>query len=200
MDVPISASESKPPRCRWRKWILITAILALIASPLILCWWVLWWPNFSIRTTLHLYPDVQQVSESYSYFGADRGLKSLYYWTPDSVNRVQDYYEDFIGTPFIIDRWNETLIQIYHPYGGELTAWNFDATRLERDLSVERRCHYSEPYRCVNIQLLAIDDPLQDLLLFSSVGASNSMNATPHLTAPLSSGTVIIYSYYVSDF
>ena len=142
------------------------------------------------QLSLRVYPGAQQVANAYGYFGASAGQKALYYWTPEPIEVVQTYYEEY-SSPFITDRWN----------GFPVTVFSIDGSRRNVDYAQEPRCHYTQKYKCVNIWLVSIPSGgLRNLPDVIGVPASSADNTTPYLSATLQSGTLIMYGYYVNDF
>ncbi len=155
----------------------------------------------NIRLGMRVYPDAQQVSNAYGYFGAGSGQKALYYWTVDPIQDVQKYYEKY-APPFVADTWQGGLITAYGVNGGDLTYTDFDDTRKKVGNPQHPFCNYTQRYECINISLFSIDqDNMQSVPdIIGRPSASSNLNATPQLTAPLKRGTLIVYSYYVDKF
>ena len=179
-------------------WIALAVVVLL--SPIGLGFWFCAWPEIRIKQSLRVYPHARQVSEAYGYYGAGSGLKEFYYWTPDSVEEVKQYYQQFTSE-FVRDKWSGGWISFVSVDGSELTypepvagdGW------LKVDLQ-NPRCDYKLDYRCLNVSLFSVYQRLDKLPdLIGRPGASSAMNATPYLTQPLTRGTLILYSYYMED-
>jgi hypothetical protein len=174
--------------------------MLILLSPIVVGFWFCAWPEIRIKQSLRVYPNAQQVSEAYGYFGAGSGLKEFYYWTPDSVEDVKRYYQQFTSA-FVLDKWSGGWISFVSVDGSELSYTNFSSdTASQVDLQ-NPRCDYKLEYRCLNVALFSVEQGLDSLPdLIGVPGASSAMNATPYLNAPLTRGTLILYSYYMYDF
>lgn len=178
---------------RPRRFLLI--ILGLIGcSPVIFfgffCGWLIYVTTiqeFVFRNRIDFYPGAQEVSTAYSYYAADSGRRYLYYWTSDSIDAVQTYYEAS-GHEFAFDH-RKTLFTVINADG---------STPDLNGLNTWDACHYKQIFQCTILELVVIDNHANTLPY--ERGASSSMNATPFLAAPLQPGTLIIYSYSINDF
>lgn len=186
-----------------RNLLLCSAILAAIVSPVLLILGLIWWPGFSFKLTLPVYPKAQQIERAYGYYGASSGLEVLYFWTPHSLENVQAYYQEFT-LPFQFDPYYGWPLSVFAINGGDLTYYDdIQSTTYEVDGTTRIFCHYSQRYECVNVRLVSIqvDEDFTRLPDVIGVPASSSANMTPEsLVDPLQPGTLIIYSYYIHDF
>lgn len=194
--------EPHPKKHNWLKYILITLSLSTVISPCILCFWFFGGGReIALELSLRTYPGAQRVANAYGYYGAGSGQKAVYYWTPDSIETVQNYFEEFTF-PFVEDRWNYLSITVFSVDGSELVSYDVDGSRRDVDYAREPRCHYTQRYTCANVWLMRItSDGLSYVPeVIDRPGSSSIANATPFLSTPLMTGTLIIYSYYITDY
>jgi hypothetical protein len=184
----------------WLKYLLIVLLFSAVISPCILYFWLFKGEEIVLESSLRVYPEAQQVANAFGYYGADTGLKALYFWTPDSIEIVESYYEGFTF-PFVEDRRNGIAVTVFGVSRSELVSYEVDGSQRNVDYAKQPRCHYTQIYRCVNVWLVPIaEDRLTNVPDIIGVPASSDRNATPYLTTSLESGTLIIYSYYIADY
>ncbi len=205
----VKMSINKPKRKRKQseaatvvsKWLIRALFMAPIAIVVISClffFWILWGHNILFRQTLHVYPGAQQVSNAYSAYNGGQGREILYFWTPDGLADVKDYYEAF-AQPFIVDHWEGALISVFHPYGDELEAHEMlTENPLETDFSQQPRCHPSQIYSCVNIMIFPVEQSSEVRLPKLALNLHWDSQTPVPLALSISGGTFIVYGYYVN--
>src|SRR5690349_801564 len=150
-------------KLRNRKYRLeIGAVIFFFAVVAIVGLWLLVWPGLRIQRALQVYPHAQRVSEGYGYYGADTGLTVLYYWTSDSLQDVQNYYEKFTP-PFVLAPQTGTIMTVFSVDGSELVAYGVDGNRLQVDFRQNPRCQYTQANKCMNVSLFSINQNLSSL-------------------------------------
>jgi hypothetical protein len=186
----------------FRRTILVfTVIIAILCSPVLLLVSLSWWENFSFRLALPMYPGARQENRAYGYFGAGAAHEVLYFWSPDPVESVQAYYQEF-AFPFRVGTDSDWSISAFAVGGADLVYYDIEAKPHRMDETDEIYCHYTQTYRCVNVQLVNLDTSpvMAEMPNIIGIPYSREQNATPSPpAAPLNTGTLIIYSYYVSD-
>jgi hypothetical protein len=158
--------------------------LLIAIAPCALFFWLFYWDD--LRTGL------MQVGDSYGYYGAGSGLKVNYYWTPDPVEKVQDYYQAF-AYPFVKDLTSGGLITVFSLDGSELTYHTIEGKTPKLDFPTERFCHYTQLYRCANVRIVPIQSSLRSLPNFFSGPTWTNIKRPPAISALLA-GTLVIYS------
>jgi hypothetical protein len=99
-----------------------------------------------------MYPSLRRVGDDYQYFGADTGLKILYYWTADSIEQVRSFYESFTY-PFIVDPWRGGLVTVFSIDGTELIYTSVEGKNSPLNFPSNKSCHYRQAYKCLNVNL-----------------------------------------------
>jgi hypothetical protein len=182
---------------KWLKRILIAAGVLAVISPCLLIIWLFggraYIDELGVQMSFHIYPGAEWVSRAQTYECCDSERHLQYYWTPDAVTRVRDYYETF-ALPFINN------MTMFHPYGGELKLGFVPYPIMPEDeinLATDRECHFSQKYRCIQVELVSFGES-QEVSL-PDVLARDFPNSTPPtpLSDALDGGTLIIYSYYI---
>ncbi len=182
-----------------RKLIAITIGVLVLMAPILICFFLFWWPDIRVRWDLRLYPNTKQVGEAYGYYGGGVGWQVLYYWTKDSAEDVQHYYEKFTF-PFTPDAQGNGLLTIFSLDGSELVYHSVDGISHKLNYPSESYCHHSQVYKCANIRIMTINSSgLDDLPVIVSLPRWTNVTPSPSGTT-LASGTLIIYSYYKTDF
>jgi hypothetical protein len=186
---------------RFRNLAIVIGLGVLIA-PLAFCFWVFYWSDIKTEWSLRLYPGANQVGDSYGYYGAGSGLKIRYFWTPDSMDQVQTYYETF-AYPFVNDErnnWRGGLVTVFSLDGSELVYSSVDGVRHNLDFPTNKYCRYTQRYRCANVMLTEISEVGLGALpqLVSPPSWTNVRQPSP--ITRLAQGTLSIYSYYINDF
>jgi hypothetical protein len=182
---------------RLRNLAILTG-LCFIVAPCAFCFWAFYWPDIRTEWSLRLYPDVKQVGDAYGYYGAGSGLKIIYYWTPDPIEEVQTYYQAF-AYPFVKDSTRGGLITAFSLDGSDLTYHTIEGKTHKVEMPSEPYCHYTQLYKCANVQILPIKTTLGALPSFLS-GPTWINVKRPSSIPELSAGTLIIYSYFINDF
>lgn len=107
-----------------------------------------------LKMSFRLYPEAEWVSSTQAYECCDSERHPQYYWTPDAVIGVRDYYETF-ALPFINN------MTMFHPYGGELKLGFVPYPVMpgeEIDLATDRECHFSQKYSCIQVELVSFGE------------------------------------------
>ncbi len=150
--------------------------------------------DIAIRASFRLPPDSQLLSNASFYICCDSSRKEFYYWSSHTISAVETFYENYT-LPFINHR------TFYHPFGGVLKLGFVPyppAPEEEIDLQVDRECHFSQKFSCVQIQLVDFENA--DLITLPVPEDFPSVTPQP-LPNTLFGGTLIIYSYHVeADF
>jgi hypothetical protein len=184
-------------RLRFRN-VAILIGLGLLIALCALFFWLFYWDDLRADWSLRLYPGLRQVGDSYGYYGASSGLKINYYWTSDSIEQVQNYYQKFTY-PFVKDLTSGGWITVFSLDSSELTYHTIDGKTLALDFPSDPFCHYTQRYECANVRIVPIKTTLGALPGFLS--GPTWINVKPPLSiTELSAGTLVIYSYFINDF
>lgn len=138
------------------------------------------------------------MGDSYGYYGAGSGLKITYYWTADSIEPVQNYYQNF-AYPFVKDSISGGLITVFSLDGSDLTYRSIDGKTHNPEFPSEPFCHYTQRYKCANVRIVPIKMTLGALPSFLSGPTWTNIKMPPAISE-LKGGTLIIYSYFINDF
>jgi hypothetical protein len=142
--------------------------------------------------------NARYVGDDYQYFGADTGQKMLHYWTADSIDQVQHYFETFTY-PFIDDPWKGGLVTVFSIDDAELIYTSIDGREYPLDFPTNKNCHYRQSYKCVNVNLLDLNMWIGKLPAFTYYLFWQQTHSLSPATS-LPQGTLITYSYYIDDF
>jgi hypothetical protein len=183
---------------KWLKRILISSGILVLISPCAYCSWILWGQELLLQGTISIYPGTEFIFEETAVWGANSAQKSLYYWNKDSVEYVREYYESRF-TPFMLGEdiggYGNWLITSFYSDGSSPKTYDSPSYLIHPSF-----CNHTEIYRCVTISLV---EPDQENLAHLAVMSPSSFR---RLTLPAAfdelprSGTLIIYSYYVTDW
>ncbi len=178
----------------------LTIILAIILAPFALCiaffYFAVVSDDLYVRPSLRVYSGANFIFEDRARWGANKAIKSLYYWTPSAISDVQQYYEGFLQ-PFLETR---------DPYGKWLiSAYKIDAPDPKPDtssafLAFESFCSVTKDNGCVSVSLVDTEQVDEYHLAVSTVSTSYRITAPPELADLPSPGTLIIYTYTVGDW
>jgi hypothetical protein len=149
------------------------------------------------RLGLPVYPEARQISEVYGFYGANTGVQNIYYWTSDSVDEIQQYYERFTY-PFIEEVNNPSIYRtVFNPSGALLPVVTNEFSRETLDLGQGRFCYYRLHGQCVMVQIIDFGD--KESIVLEDLGTLIRGNQTPE-PADLKGGRLIVYTYYIGDF
>jgi hypothetical protein len=85
-----------------KKFLLLVLPILIVVAPCAFCWWIVFGNNLVFRTRLPIYPNANQISDVYGYYGAGKGVQRIYFWSSSSVDEIVSYYEGFTY-PFVED-------------------------------------------------------------------------------------------------
>ncbi|MCA0458579.1 MAG: hypothetical protein LCI00_31750 [Chloroflexi bacterium] len=179
------------------KW-LIGIFIVLVVTPCAGLFWLFNGRDIQIQFLLRLYPGLETVGEAYGYYGANAGLKIIYYWTPDSLNQVERYYTAFTY-PFMDDPYQSNMrLTVYNVTNEELVY--YDSGYRKFNYPIDNYCHYTQRYKCINVRLVDYShSSITDLPILVSPPSWTNVK-TPAPITPRDNGTLVIYSYFVSDY
>ena len=146
-----------------------------------------------VQSSFHLYPSAVHIASDEATYGGGSAKKSSYFWSEAPLNEVQVYYEQFFAR----------FIHVPDDYGEYLaTLYSLDELERERNqpTTSDLTCDYLERYTCIS---LALVDAGQANIYELPVSSPSSFrrDVIPSFLATLpKSGTLIIYSYFVTDY
>jgi hypothetical protein len=144
--------------------------------------------------SLPKYSASAKVMQDVAVYGANSALKSVLYWSPDSIETIRQFYE------------NESFVfeESIDDYGSWLIAGVDDATR-DGDFQTlyithESFCNYKEHYHCATLAL--VDAAAEEFYRLPIISPSQfRLDAEPPELAQLPDyGVIIVLSYYVDDY
>jgi len=146
----------------------------------------------NLRSALHSYPNSQMLFEDQARFGADIAQKSLYYWTADAIELVQEYYESTFPAFRVGNAEKQWLITGFNPDGSPTNIFSNSSF-----LAHSSFCDYRQPYDCITLALINTNEPNIYTLPVMSPSTFSILTPPPNYLSIPSEGTLIIYSYYI---
>jgi hypothetical protein len=178
--------SSRPP-------LIVLSIVVIIPSTII----AILYANSTLRennlrSTLHSSSNSHMLFEDQARYGADIAQKSLYYWTADAIEVVQEYYEKMFPAFKAGNAEKEWLITGFNSDGSPSNTFSNSSF-----LAHSSFCDYRQPYDCITLVLAKTNQPNLYVLPIMSPSSFKILTPPPnYLTIP-PEGTLIIYSYYV---
>ena len=168
---------------------LIIVTVALVIVPPI-------WGQIQVNLSIQRYNNAEKIFEDSAVWGAGSTLKSLYYWSEDSFDKILDFYKHQ-GHQFVLtsDEYGEWAITGFSSEGKEILP---DTSSYF--ISHGSFCHYTERYSCITLAILRANQPNLHQLAIMSPSTFRRLDAMPELTPYLSNGTIIVVNYYVIDY
>jgi hypothetical protein len=143
------------------------------------------------RGSLPVFPESQEISNAYVYYGGGAGIEVLYFWTAHPIDEVQEFYETF-SLPF--DGENRT---VFNPSGSPVPVITAEFTDDIIDPVQDRSCYYRMSYTCVMVELFDFD---QRTVILRPLPSGGRVVRTPSpIASQLRGGTLIVYTYFVTD-
>lgn len=157
--------------------------------------------DIQIQFALRLYPGLENIGDTYQYWGADTGEKIKYFWTKDSRDQVENYYSKFTF-PFIDDsHFKNERLTVFNVGGSELTYFSVEGVEYKFNYPEDSYCTHNQRYKCINIRLRDLSKyPLVESPVWASPPTWKNMLTTMTPLALPNEGTLVTYSYYVNDF
>lgn len=173
----------------------ILLLVYLICSSFVICPVVFVYLSFirpenAVKEALDIYPGAQFVFEDQARYGSDTGQKSLYYWSADALEDIQNYYEDASLVFFRETSTSQWSISGFNLAGSKPVPAS--APRLDHGSF----CDFEQPYQCVTVAL--INASSSDLFRLPPISPSQFLYLTPppSLLSIAQQGTLIVFSYY----
>lgn len=174
------------------KRFFYTLLIIIVLAPFLLCggfYWLMgggfgYIADWKMQRAFNLYLDTQWLGDSVGYCCYGSGERIQYYWTPDNLPDVKTHYASFTTLPFVENR------TIYHP-DGKKPSWRqyyYLVTRnQEKAMYDHRQCHFGQIETCIQLQLYDL--------------TKRKYHVANHLSLEKipTSGTLIAYSYHLSD-
>ena len=187
---------------KWLKRAVIVAIALVVLTPCMYCAWIAKLNDIVFRWRLPVYPGAEEVANAAGNYGANTGLYTIYFWTPDSVNEVQQYYEAFT-LPFRKQEYvfsfevREHYRTVFNPSNKPLPVVTNEFTDEIIDPTQVYHCYYKMPLQCVVIELIDFTD--KEGILRPPPGPMSMIKTPEPLPPGLRGGTLIIYMYYSAN-
>lgn len=181
---------------RWQFPCLFFAALFVIV-PCFLFFRVFLWDDINIALNLRLYPEAQSLTDALSEAQGPEGSleRTFYYWTPDTIEQVQEYYSEFA---FEFVTRSDHIVTIFNPQQGELPPRGEIEPAVDEIAAAQaRQCNTKWRYICIQVRLYEFGRT--ELVELPALAPGIPMSSTP--TPPreaLRGGTLIVYSYFTA--
>ncbi len=179
--------------------LAILISLLIVIAPCAFCWWFVGGDSLIFRRNLPVYPNTREISDTYGYYGAGKGVQRIYFWSSDSIDQIREYYERFTY-PFVEDSKKPLRYRsAFNPTGTALPIITAEFGGETLDLGQSRFCYYQLPQQCVMIELIDFEEDIPITLEGLGTWARTVFTPVPP-PDDLKGGRLIVYSYYVGDF
>ncbi|MBC7811716.1 MAG: hypothetical protein H7175_11245 [Burkholderiales bacterium] len=181
----MTASDS-PAKHDAKDTHVIWIIIAIVASPLLVCSSWQWWQNAGILTTAPQYPNAEFITSDSAAIHTEMEYIVHYYWVDALIRDVRNYYRAF-AYPFAF----ESDVMVYDALWG----------KLPQDAIEQQTCWYEELRdSCVEIHLFEFGE--SEPVLLPSIFAIRGEWYDGRLPDPQPTsrhgGTLIAYGYFIS--
>jgi hypothetical protein len=180
--------------------LIISAIgvLLLCLSPFIVFGSIPLYHEFRLRRTFQAFDGAEKIAEDLGggYWGNSLN-KSLYYWTEEPVEVVQNYYENFT-TPFVsAEYWEGKWLIAFLNGNVDIESSPAHGVSPAYDLPSYPSCSYRHTYVCVTVVL--VDAHQDDFYRIGGMSPSvfRRIEPLPEFSIIPDYGTIIVYSYFV---
>jgi hypothetical protein len=152
------------------------------------------------QAAFQLYSGAERLFESLAQYSGGADTKRVYYWSGDTLETIQAYYESIMPVfrESIFDNQGQWLI----------TGFKLDSTQRAQPqretaspyLIHDSFCDYTQQYSCVTLSLidLAQQDSLELPVTISSTGTYDEEELVNKLGNLPSEGVLMVYAYYVN--
>ncbi len=165
----------------------ITPFSILVGIPFVQEW--------RTKQGLEIIEDAEHLFEDLSIYGGSTAQRSIYYWIDDPIDEVRNYYEGF--TTDLARSEDEFGMW----YIGLLESQNTELEQIESTYRVHGNlCDYQNRYDCVSVALVDVSQSEFYRLPVSSPSQFRRSELPSAFATLPDYGTLIIFSYYVSDF
>lgn len=145
--------------------------------------------DWQLQWSIPIVDGAKRLFDSTWQFGGNYKQKSLYYWSPQEVAEIKQFYQDFTLTPFVENDSDGESWMIAALKGSKLRTDPYRQPYIHTDL-----CDYTEVFACTTISLFDVKHAALSHMLQGMYSLSESkIQALP------TSGTLIVFTYNIPD-
>ncbi len=132
-----------------------------------------------------------------NHYGGGTNTKRVIYWSRDSLQDVQRYYETIVPSFRAGDFTSGDMESHWLMSGSSL-----DGTPAAVDDEQSRVCQYTQRYTCITLSLvdLAQQGSLEIPATVSWIGSDTANSILDKLNTLPAEGVLIVYTYYVKNY